>query len=110
MHANDSESAPLHHADYSSLLPCLSVTSHSTNERPGSPHLPSSYFTVQIQHAWTVASEPLAAIPVGQASSHHEAYEKFLLALVLQTVLISEVTEISTFSSHLLQQACLICL
>lgn len=78
--------------DRSGILPCLSITSHSTNEKLGFPQLPSIYLIVQLQHTCRAVSELLTAIPVGNTFIKYRAGVKFLLPLVLQTLLISKGT------------------
>ena len=98
-----------YHMDCSTILPCLMVTSYCTNEKLGSPHPPFIYLITPLQYTRTVVSE-LTTIPVGNTFIKYGAHMKFLLPLVLQTLLISKVTQVSSVFSYPVQWVCSICL
>lgn len=91
-----------YHMDHSNMLSCLTVSSHSTNEKLDSSQLPFIYLVVQVQSPFTMVSELLSAIPVGNTFMKHCAYVKILLPLVLKTHSFLKLLRLATFSPNLL--------
>lgn len=83
---------------YSGLIFCLSINSHSNNEKLGSCYLPSIFFNgsipvflnnnIRIVHPYLCSKQPFEL--------EYSAYMQSLLPLVLCTPLISIVTQVTT--------------
>lgn len=86
---------PVSHG-FSSLSHCLSVTFHINSEKPGTYHLSSIYLFIQSQYTCTVVLGLLIWWET-TAPTIVCAYVRFLLSLVLQSLLFLELLRAAHF-------------